>query len=105
MESVDPRILDFWQAFDSVEPIGEEARMMATNTCVTSMVFDAVCANGGVGMERRMLLPADFMPETYLPVDGELPKEPEEDKSAAKKQTEQKLKSSQNLLHRMAGLS
>jgi hypothetical protein len=63
MDSVAPRVLDFWQAFDAVEPIGEQRLQSARIEAMLSRVVEYIAATNGHEMEPTTI--NDCMPWRY----------------------------------------
>lgn len=47
LEEVNPNVLDFWQAFDSIEPIGENWRQAAQITTIVERLIEFTAAING----------------------------------------------------------
>jgi hypothetical protein len=62
-DDVAPRVLDFWQAFDAVEPIGEQRLQSARIETMLSRVVEYIAATHGHEMEPTTI--NDCMPYRY----------------------------------------
>jgi hypothetical protein len=65
LEGVEPRVLEFWQAFDFVEPIGEQWRQTAETNKLLSRVVELMAARFGIEMEPTTI--EELMPQRYKP--------------------------------------
>lgn len=63
LDSVSPRVLDFWQAFDSIEPIGEQWRQTAETNALLSRIVEFQAAK--LGMELQKTTIEDCMPQRF----------------------------------------
>ena len=66
MDCVSPNVLDFWEAFDSIEPIGEQWRQTATVTTMAARIVEYTAAVAGHKMEPSVI--EDAMPSRYRPI-------------------------------------
>lgn len=63
MDNVSPQVLDFWQAFDAVEPIGEQRLQSARIETALNRVVEYIAAGNGYAMEPTSI--EDNMPYRY----------------------------------------
>lgn len=84
MDSVAPRVLDFWQAFDAVEPIGEQRLQSARIEAMLSRVVEYIAATNGHEMEPTTI--NDCMPWRYKREPGRQQKTTKADPQAEFKQ-------------------
>lgn len=63
MDSVPARVLDFWQAFDSLEPIGEHWKQTAETNALLARLVEFQAAKLGAELETTTV--EDCMPERY----------------------------------------
>jgi glutamate-1-semialdehyde aminotransferase len=64
MDSVPARVLDFWQAFDSLEPIGEHWRQTAETNSLLARLIECQAAKLGVKLDTTTV--EDCMPLRFL---------------------------------------
>ena len=64
LESVPKRVLALWMAFDAIDPIGNEAVMMAKLLSMTSFLQAAKCSGDESQQVYRCEL--DFLPPNYV---------------------------------------
>lgn len=64
LECTPPEVLDFWMAFDRIEPIGESAWQSARIEAMLYSIRQAVLAFGG--QRTDCITPDDCMPPRYL---------------------------------------
>lgn len=64
MTEVEPRILDFWEAFDRIEPFGESWEQAATICAVVQNGQVMQSASMGVSLEPKTYL--DYMPPRFV---------------------------------------
>lgn len=65
MDNVSPTVLDFWEAFDAIEPIGEQWRQTATVTTMAARIVEYTAAVAGHKMDPTLV--DDAMPARYRP--------------------------------------
>lgn len=83
LETVPKHVLDFWQAFDSVEPIGEAWKQAAQTQCLLERQIELEAMKVGAKFE-----PSTFerhMPARYSP---EPKRQPKRTKNTTKKEFE-----------------
>lgn len=72
LESTPPEVLDFWMAFDRIEPIGESAWQSARLEAMLYSIRQAVLAFGG--QKTDCITPDECMPPRYLRYEQAKPK-------------------------------
>ena len=73
LDRVPARVLDFWQAFDSLEPIGEHWKQTAETNALLAKLVDFQAAKIGVELEPTTV--EDCMPARFRR--KQKPKQPE----------------------------
>lgn len=61
-------VLDFWEAFDRVDPIGDDWHQSAMLAMQIYQCYSAIMARGGQATDPKPF--DDFMPPRWLPPDG-----------------------------------
>jgi hypothetical protein len=79
LESLPPRALDCWIAFDAVEPIGEQWMQSAQICGLLSQVIGVIAATNGVKLDSQTM--QDFMPSRF-----EMPPKTKQSKTSKKNQ-------------------